>query len=170
MADAMLGALKYKGIQRMEDIYVYDINEDRQAYFKDKFGTHAVFSVKEAMDDADIILLAVKPQNLSSVYASIEEPPKGLILSVVAGLTMEEIQANFRTSNIVRTMPNTPAMVMEGITVWIATTSTPSHMLDKVRILLESLGQQVEVHDESYLAMATAISGSGPAVRVASLS
>ncbi len=62
-------------------------------------------------------------------------------------------------------MPNTPAMVLEGITVWTATKEVPLDMIHKVKTLLDSIGEQVEVHDEQYLDMATAVSGSGPAVR-----
>lgn len=60
-------------------------------------------------------------------------------------------------------MPNTPAMVFEGMTVWTATKDVPEDVLKKVRLLLDSIGEQVEVHDERYLDMATAVSGSGPA-------
>jgi len=60
-------------------------------------------------------------------------------------------------------MPNTPAMVLEGITVWTATQDTPESMITIARTLLGSIGEQVEVNDERYLDMATAVSGSGPA-------
>lgn len=93
-----------------------------------------------------------------------QTPPTGLLLSIVAGCTIDQLRTSFRTDKIVRSMPNTPAMVLEGITVWTATKETPDYLLDKARTLLGSIGEQVEVAEEAYLDMATAVSGSGPAV------
>lgn len=108
----------------------------------------------------------MKPQNVLSLAQSIAEsasPPSGLILSIVAGLTLADIEKYFFTNRIIRSMPNTPAMVLEGITVWTPTIHTPAHMLEKARLLLSTFGEQIEVSDEGYLDMATAVSGSGPA-------
>lgn len=66
-------------------------------------------------------------------------------------------------------MPNTPAMVLEGMTVWIASKDTPDAFKEQARTLLNALGDQIEVFEEHYIDMATAVSGSGPAVRPCSM-
>ena len=81
------------------------------------------------MLNADVTLLSVKPQNVDSIAAAITTAPKGLILSIVAGCTIDHLKEVFKTNNIVRSMPNTPAMVMEAMTVWVATKETPAELV-----------------------------------------
>mmetsp|Transcript_19934 Transcript_19934/g.28557 ORF Transcript_19934/g.28557 Transcript_19934/m.28557 type:complete len:321 (-) Transcript_19934:711-1673(-) len=167
MAEAILNAITKKGVQEMKNVNVYDISKDRLNYLKEKYGITPCSDPSVASKEAEIIIIAVKPQNVSTLAHSLvelnSEAPTGLVLSIVAGLTLSEITKQFRTNCIIRSMPNTPSMVLEGITVWTATTETPPELLEKARKLLATFGEQIEVADESYLDMATAISGSGPA-------
>lgn len=165
MCEALLGALKGKGLQDMKQVVVCDIHAHRLNYLSNKFGVITTSSTAEAMMEADATIVCVKPQNVDALEKSITSPPKGLVLSIVAGVSLEHLRSVFKSNCIVRSMPNTPAMVLEGITVWIATPETPSHLRENARKLLGSLGEQIEVFEEHYIDMATAVSGSGPAVR-----
>ena len=165
MAEAIISALSKNPLQNMKDISVYEINNDRLEQLTSKYGVTVCSDIDEGMKKADITFLSVKPQNVSTLAESISTPPKGLLLSIVAGCTIDQLRNSFRTDRIIRSMPNTPAMVLEGMTVWTATKETPKELVDQARLLLSAIGDQIEVKDESYLDMATAVSGSGPAVR-----
>ena len=147
----------------MDKVFCYDINRERLQSLKKLYKIRTAESNEDCVEDADMIILAVKPQNTRTVAESIKQPISGALLSILAGVTMGTLRDNFKTDKIIRTMPNTPAMVLEGITVWTASPQTPVDVKDKARVLLESFGEEVEVSDESYLDMATAVSGSGPA-------
>jgi pyrroline-5-carboxylate reductase len=164
MAEAILNSIIVDKVQDPKDIIVYDINAERVSYLVKTYGVIKAATVQDAVDNAEIVVLAVKPQNIKDLAASITTPPKGMILSIVAGCTIKMLKDKFRTNIIMRTMPNTPAMISEGITVWTTSKETPKVLHGKGEILLRSIGDQVEVSEEKYLDMATAISGSGPAV------
>jgi pyrroline-5-carboxylate reductase len=114
---------------------------------------------------ADLVILAVKPQKFSQAV----KPMMGklrketVILSIAAGISCEMIKENLGIEGIIRAMPNTPARIGEGITVWYKTGSVTEELTKDIEGILELLGKQVFVEDESYLDMATALSGTGPA-------
>jgi pyrroline-5-carboxylate reductase len=164
MCEAILGALHTKGIQPARNISVYDVNEKRLTYLREKFSVETSRCAQTAVADSDIVIVAVKPQNVQTLATHVAIPSTGLLLSIVAGLTVDEIKKQFNTENIIRSMPNTPAMIMEGITVWMHTPQTPHNLVEKAKTLLSSFGDQVQVGEEQFLDMATAVSGSGPAV------
>jgi pyrroline-5-carboxylate reductase len=165
MCEAILGALTTKGIQRPKDITVVDIHEKRLLYLEKKYGVVVTTDTNEGAADAELTLLCVKPQNVRSLAASLKNPTDGILISIVAGFTIADLKQLYRTDKVIRSMPNTPAMVMEGITVWCPTPESPPELVDKARTLLNSMGEQVQVQDEHYVDMATAVSGTGPAVR-----
>jgi pyrroline-5-carboxylate reductase len=106
----------------------------------------------------------VKPQRLSEVMKGIPKiRPEALVLSIVAGASIQKISKGLKHQAVVRSMPNTPGQIGEGITVWTASPKTSSEQQEMARKILGALGQEVFVDDESYLDMATALSGSGPA-------
>jgi pyrroline-5-carboxylate reductase len=115
--------------------------------------------------DANVVVLSVKPQRLSAVMTGLhgQIPPDALILSIVAGATIEKISAGLGHASVVRTMPNTPARIGEGITVWVASDAVSDPQKAQARTILSALGEEVFVEDEYYLDMATALSGTGPA-------
>lgn len=129
MAEAIISALSKSEAQNMADIVVFDVNGSRVEHLTATYGTRSCDSITEGMCDADVTLISVKPQNVESIGGFIQVRPKGLILSIVAGCTVDKLREIFKTDNIVRSMPNTPAMVMEAMTVWFATKETP---LDQV--------------------------------------
>jgi hypothetical protein len=164
MCEAILGALYIKGIQKSHDIVVVDTHEKRLDYLAQKYNVQVSTNADFGIKNAELVILSVKPQNVKSLAATIHNPPSGLLLSIVAGLPIDEIKRYFKTDRVIRSMPNTPAMVLEGITVWLATSETPLELVDKARTLLNTFGDQIQVTDEQYIDMATAVSGSGPAV------
>lgn len=167
MCEAILGALKVKGVQEMSTITVCDIHENRLQYLHETFGIQVTSNVTEAVQDAELTIISVKPQNLemlSTHFQSSSAPSSSLILSIVAGVPLADLRRYFRSNYIIRSMPNTPAMVLEGITAWISTKETPVALKEKAKTLLNSFGDQIEVFEEHYIDMATAVSGSGPAV------
>ena len=163
MAEALINALNSKGVQDSTKIAVYDPHIERLNYLKETYDIEICESVQGVVDNSEIVILAVKPQHVHTVSAHLNFPNDSLLLSIVAGCPIKQLSTEFKTDKIVRSMPNTPAMILEGITVWTATKTTPSLLVDKTRLLLGSIGEQIEVSDESYLDMATAVSGSGPA-------
>jgi pyrroline-5-carboxylate reductase len=90
-------------------------------------------------------------------------PPEALVLSIVAGARLIDLTRGLSHAAVVRSMPNTPAQVGEGITVWTATPEASAGQRESARAILGSCGQEVYVENEDYLDMATALSGTGPA-------
>lgn len=164
MAEAIIGALQQKSVQTMKNVTVCDIHQHRLSYLKIKYGVSITEDVNEAVRDAEVTLLAVKPQNIPALLETFMAPVSGLLLSICAGVAMEDLQKSFKTDKIVRSMPNTAAMIQEGITVWMATPETTPEMREIAQFVLRSFGEEMEVFEEKYLDMATAVSGSGPAV------
>ncbi|RYG69080.1 pyrroline-5-carboxylate reductase [archaeon] len=162
MTEAILGALQAKNIQKMDTITVVDTNPDRLTHLRNKFGVSITSDANLGVENADFVVLAVKPQTVTSLAASLKKPPKQLLLSIVAGLTVSDIRKSFNCEHIIRTMPNTPAMVLEGVTVWMANSSMPQALKAQAMTFLQSFGEELEVQDERYIDMATAVSGSGP--------
>jgi pyrroline-5-carboxylate reductase len=110
-------------------------------------------------------VLSVKPQRLNRVLTGLRDAiqPSTLVLSIVAGASIEKISTGLRHDLIVRSMPNTPAQIGEGITVWTASPKVSLDQQEMARRILEALGQEIFVEEENYLDMATALSGTGPA-------
>jgi pyrroline-5-carboxylate reductase len=117
-----------------------------------------------AASTADIVLLAVKPQMLAPVLAELRGTLREdqLVVSVIAGASTHALATNLQHPAVVRTMPNTPAQIGQGVTVWFATDSVDERGRARVRAMLSALGREFEVHDERQVAMATAVSGTGP--------
>ena len=114
--------------------------------------------------DADVILLAVKPQMLPGVMAELSGRlrPQQLVVSVIAGASTRALGEGLAHPAVVRSMPNTPSQIGQGVTVWYATPSVAEPGRALVRAMLGALGREFEVHDERLVAMATAVSGTGP--------
>lgn len=163
MAEAFICALQASGLQTMENILVNDVNEARLQVLEEKYGVKTTLDVNKTVEGADLVVLACKPQNLAYIAQSITIPVTGVVLSIIAGKRVADIQEKFSTKLVIRTMPNTPASIMEGMTVWYPAKEVQEGVLDKARQLLELTGVAMLVTTENTLDMATAISGTGPA-------
>ncbi|OGO13952.1 MAG: pyrroline-5-carboxylate reductase [Chloroflexi bacterium RBG_13_68_17] len=120
---------------------------------------------RAAVADADIVVISVKPQSLGPVLAQLHGaiPAGAMVLSIVAGARLSDISGHLEHPAIARAMPNTPAQIGEGITVWTVTAGVSEVQKALAREVLASLGKEVFAEDEEYLDMATALSGTGPA-------
>jgi pyrroline-5-carboxylate reductase len=130
-------------------------------------GAHVYASpAREAMVNADVIVLATKPQTLKQACNELSAFLEGeLIVSIAAGTTIASIASwlNGKTSRIVRTMPNTPALIGKGITGMFAPSTLSSKDVETASSLMRSCGEVLRVHDEAMIDAVTAVSGSGPA-------
>jgi len=164
MGEAMIKCLLTKKVAVPQDMVVSDISPVRRGLLSKEYGVSTLADNKRAVKNADLIILAVKPQNLPQVMEEIKGlAPKQLVLSIVAGATISSLRQGLKHSSVIRAMPNMPAQIGEGMTIWTATTETGQRQKKLAQTILGALGKEIYVADEKYLGMATALSGSGPA-------
>ena len=165
MGEAIVSAVLNKGISAPHEIQASDISEIRREYLKQKYGIRVTATNSEAIVGAEVIIMAVKPQNLAEVLTGLAGKLKSgqLVLSIIAGARIATLRDGLRHSCIVRSMPNTPAQIGEGMTVWTATKEVSDLQKQTARSILGVMGKEIYVEDEKEIDMATAVSGSGPA-------
>ena len=165
MAEAMIAGLLRGALVAPGQVVASHPRAERRAALEGTHGIRVCASNVEAVEQADVIILAVKPQMLAKVGREIGPHLRQgqLVLSVLAGPTTSALVATLGHDQVVRAMPNTPARIGAGMTVWYATPATTADQRAQARALLSSLGAELEVEDEKWVAMATAISGTGPA-------
>ena len=165
MGEAMLAAVLEEGLVEPEAVRVSDVNPTRLEHLEQKYGVAVTASNLEAISGKDIVVLAVKPQNLAEVMTELGGQLKSgqLVLSIIAGAKIATLSKGLRHKCIVRAMPNTPAQIGEGVSVWTDTTEVTEQQKGLVGAILGSMGMEIYVDDEKYIDMATAVSGSGPA-------
>ena len=154
-----------EGLVEPEAVRVSDVNPTRLEHLEQKYGVAVTANNLEAISGKDIVVLAVKPQNLAEVMTELGGQLKSgqLVLSIIAGAKIATLSKGLKHGSIVRVMPNTPAQVGEGMSVWTATTEVTEQQRGLVGAILGAMGTEVYVDDEKYIDMATAVSGSGPA-------
>jgi pyrroline-5-carboxylate reductase len=165
MAEAMLSAVLEKGLSARETISVSDIKESRLQYIVQKYGVTVTESNRLALEKGDIVILAVKPQDLTGVMLELNGyfSSSQLVLSIIAGARISTMRRGLNHSRVVRVMPNTPAQIGQGMSIWTATPEVTELQKREVTSLLGTMGKEIYVNDEQYIDMATAVSGSGPA-------
>jgi pyrroline-5-carboxylate reductase len=163
IAEAMISGLLRNKLSDPENLRASGPREERGDYLKKKYGIKPFVDNNAACKNADLVVLSVKPQRLSVVLQELREiPESAFVLSVVAGAPIQKIATSLRKNSILRAMPNTPAQIGEGITLWTASQEVNEEQKEVIRTLLGALGEEVFVNDETYLDMATALSGTGP--------
>lgn len=164
MAAALIGGLLSKGF-RGEDIVVFELDPARRAWLEDNFPIHVLEHNGMLIEQADVLVLAVKPQQLRAALATLPVPQPGqLILSIAAGVRAGDISRWLGGHpSVVRAMPNTPALVGAGITGLYALPSVIPAQREQASQVMEAVGSVVWVQDEGQLDAITAVSGSGPA-------
>jgi len=164
MAEAMIGGLLNRHIITPDKITVGEPTEKRRADLAARYGIHVTANHRDAARAGNIIVLAIKPQVLARVLPELKGTLRAdqLVISIIAGGRLATLSEGLAHHAIVRAMPNTPAQIGEGLTVWTITASVTDAQRDAARAIFESLGQQVFVDEEKYLDMATAVSGTGP--------
>ncbi len=164
MAEAMIAGLLRQELSRPENLTAAGPRNERGDELVRKYGILATTDNAAAVSRADVIVHSVKPQRLSEVMKGLRNiRPEALVLSIVAGASIHKLSAGLKHKAIVRSMPNTPGQIGEGITVWTASPAASPEQRKLAEQILGALGQQVFVEDEGYLDMATALSGTGPA-------
>jgi len=164
MAEAMIAGLLSQKLADPKKIIASGPEVDRGEELHKKYGIHVTSDNISAVHEADVVVLSVKPQRLSEVMKGLKGiRPGTLVLSIIAGATIKKISTGLKHKAIVRSMPNTPGQIGEGITVWAASKDVNEEQQKMTRAILGAMGEEVHVEDESYLDMATALSGSGPA-------
>lgn len=164
MAEAMIAGLIRQQRSLPKNLLASGPREERGLELRQRYGIRSTTDNAAAVADADVVVLSVKPQRLSAVMKGLHKTRKeALVLSIVAGATIHKIATALKHDAIVRSMPNTPGQIGEGITVWAASKKTSEAQREMARQILGALGEAVYVEDESYLDMATALSGTGPA-------
>jgi pyrroline-5-carboxylate reductase len=164
MAEAMIAGVLRKKLVRPEDVWASGPRPERGDQLKRKYGIHATTNNASAVRNADVVVLSVKPQRLSEVMKGLRGiRPEALVLSIVAGASLRKLASGLKHKAIIRSMPNTPGQIGEGITVWTASNDTSPRQRELARQILGAMGEEIFVEDEGYLDMATALSGNGPA-------
>jgi len=165
MAEAMISGLICEGLARPEALYASGPSRARGEQLSRKYGIYGLTDNVAAVNQADVVVLSVKPQQLDKVLAELRTliKPSALVHSTVAGAPIEKIAEGLAHSCVVRSMPNTPAQIGEGITVWTAMPSVSAEQKEMARQILFALGDEIFVEEETYLDYATALSGTGPA-------
>ncbi len=165
MAEAMIGGVLAHGLTTASQIRVYDPADARQQHLRERFGVTLAASARDAAAGADAVILAVKPQVMREATGDLRQrlEPDQLVISIAAGVSLAFLAGRLEHPCVVRVMPNTPAQIGQGISVWTATDQVTDAQHRLAQSLLEALGPAIFVEEEHYLDMATAVSGSGPA-------
>jgi len=165
MGEALVQGLLRQGLYKAEQILVSEPLAARRAALEAQLSVRTTAANAEAARDAEVIILAVKPQVLPQALHDLagQLRPDALALSIVAGATLATLRQGLQTQAIVRVMPNTPGQIGQGISVWTATPEVTATQRAQAQAIVGALGREVYVDQEDYLDMATALSGSGPA-------
>lgn len=164
MAEAIIGGLLARGLVAPSGIVASHPRESRRRALEERLGIATTASNREAVEGADLVLLTVKPQVLRQVMEQLhgQISPQQVVISIIAGAALPSLRRGLGHDAVVRVMPNTPAQVSEGMSVWCATEQVTAPQREIVRTVLGALGEEVEVETEKYVDMATALSGTGP--------
>lgn len=165
MGEAMIAGLLKEGLVPAEQIIATGPRPERRDALHAKYGIRVTDDNREAAHEADVIVFALKPQTLPKVLPTLRGAvqPQNLVISVIAGAPIALFRDTLVHATIVRSMPNTPAQIAEGMTVWTATEAVTEAQRGMAATILGALGKEHYVADEKYLDMATALSGTGPA-------
>lgn len=165
MAEAMIRGLTAQAGVPGDRIVASGPRSERGAELRERYGIVPETNNVSACDSAQIVVLSVKPQMLHGVMEELagKIAPDALVLSIVAGARIDVIRDTLLHTALVRAMPNTPAQIGMGMTVWMSSPSMIEAQQLQAQAVFRSFGEEVEVDDERYLDMATALSGTGPA-------
>ncbi len=165
MASAIIKSILEKNVFKKEDIIGSAPRRKRKEEIEKRFGIRMTQDNKEAAKFGDIVVLSIKPQVFPKVSEEIrDEIREGqVVLSIMAGVDIESLQKELLHKKVVRVMPNTPAQIGQGMSVWTSTNEVSDEEKSKIKEILSSMGKELFVKDENYIDMATALSATGPA-------
>lgn len=163
MGQAMAAAVIKNHLAEPREVSISDISQARLDSLKQELGVFTSTNNLEVAGRGDIIVLSVKPQMLGVVMAELSGKlnPKSLVFSIIAGKKMETLVEGLKHQAVVRAMPNTPAQIGQGVTVWTATRNVTQSQRVNAEAIVLVMGKGIYTGHESYLDLATAVSGSG---------
>ena len=165
MAEAIIGGALGAGLVAPADVSVGEPVAARREQLAEAHGVGVFADNAEAVRGAELAFLAVKPQSLGEVMPGLGRALEAsqTVVSIVAGATMDALTGGLGHAAVVRVMPNTPAQIGEGMSVWTASDAVSADAREAVGSILRTLGDEVYAPDEKLIDMATALSASGPA-------
>lgn len=164
MAEAIISGLIADRAVQAAQLTASHPRRERRDLLAERHGIHPVATNREALADAQVVVIAVKPQMLGRVMRELRGrlDADQVVVSIVAGATIRTLVDGLQHAAVVRAMPNTPSQIRRGITVWSASEACSAAQRDLARGVLRALGEERQVGDEAFVAMATALSGTGP--------
>ncbi len=164
MGRAIIHTLTGSGEIEPDNMVASDPVAEQRELLSEQYGVRVSADNVEAVKNADIVVIAVKPQVLPHVMTELKGsiPQNALVFSIVAGMPLKTMRMGFDHEAIIRAMPNTPAQIGEGMTVWTASPAVTESQFAQARTILTAMGKELYVEEEGELDMATAVSGTGP--------
>lgn len=164
MAEAIIRGILSSGLYKASDIMSSDIRPDRLAYIAEEYGIKTTQDNIELINHASVVMICVKPQNVAKMLEVIKGHIKKntLVISIAAGITTTYLAEKLGNVQVIRAMPNTPAMVDEGATALYSGGADKQSMEHAIK-LFSAVGKAVVVDREELIDAVTALSGSGPA-------
>lgn len=165
MASSIIKCITEKGLYRKEEITGSGSRLKSLEEVKKRFGINITQKNTDAAKFGNIIILSIKPQVFQAIAKEIKDSinDNQMIVSIMAGVDIETLQRELLHKKIVRAMPNTPAQISEGMTVWTSTKEIKENEKDEVKKIFSSMGKELYFEEEQYVDMATALTGTGPA-------
>ncbi len=164
MAEAIIAGLLADRAVRPELLAASHPRRDRRESLAERHGIRSVAANRDALVDAEVVVVAVKPQMLTRVMRELRGrlDADQVVVSIVAGATLRTLVDGLQHAAVVRAMPNTPSQIRRGMSVWAASEACTARQRDQAKAVLRALGDERQVSDEGFVAMATALSGTGP--------
>ena len=165
MGEAIVSGILEAGVAAGRDVRIAEPVDARRDYLKKKLGVEVSPAAADVLDGADLVVLAVQPKDLAAVMGDVGPglTDGQVVVSIVAGAVMKTLLNGLGHDAVIRVMPNTPAQIGAGMTVWTASPAVPEARIEATRLMLRTLGEELYVADERLVDMATALSASGPA-------
>ena len=165
MGEAMISAILEARLATPSDIRVGDPLEERRGHLARSYGVETHENNVDALEGTDSVVLSVKPQNLTGTMTEMAPAlnSRQVVLSIVAGARIETLVDGLKHRAVIRVMPNTPAQIGAGMSVWTAAPDVPREKVEASRDILRTLGEELYVSDEKLVDMSTALNASGPA-------
>lgn len=165
MGEALLSRLISQEIYQKSDVIIGETSPQRRSYLQQQYGVNVTDDNQIVALNTSVVLLAIKPQVFAAIateFATITAPSSPLVISILAGVTITQLEAAFKQMPVIRAMPNTPATVGAGITALAFGTQTNASHHQTAQQLFSVVGEVVEV-PETLMDAVTGLSGSGPA-------
>ncbi len=168
MAESIIAGLLRKELVHGEQITASHPRNERREFLANTYNIttyeHNADAVKSLQAENSIVVLCVKPQRLKGVLSELKGvvKPTQLVISIIAGATIETISAELENNLVVRTMPNTPSQIGQGMTAWTCAEKVSTEQKAQVKLLLSALGKELYVETENQIDMATSLSATGP--------